>query len=222
MNATAFAPDTLLEDIERARRELGLGRIVVIGHSIHSLMVLEYTKKYPENVSHVVMIGPPVFNAASEKARAQYWQEFASMERKAIMAEKLLQLPDEQLAQLRPGQRFIRRYIRDSPLTWYDPRFDASPLWEGVESNDDYIARARALGFRSVDITKGLYTFDIPVYLALGRYDFLVAPPSTWDAITPKFLDLTIRIFEHSGHWPHYEEAALFDSELLSWIKEHP
>ena len=218
MEASAFALDTLLDDIEQARRELGLGRIAVIGHSIHSLMALEYAKKYPENVSHVVMIGPTVFNAASDQARDLYWQEFASPERKAAMEENLRHLPDEQLAKLRPGQRFIKSYIRDGPRTWYDPRFDASPLWEGVEMNDDY---SRAQVFRDIDITQGLDTFDRPVLLVQGRYDFRVAPPSTWDPIRPKFRDLTVRVFERSGHWPHYEEAALFDAELLGWMDEH-
>ncbi len=216
MDATAFAPDKQLEDIEQARLDLGLGRIAVIGHSIHSIMALEYAKRYPENVSHVVMIGPPVFNAASDQAM-DYWQEFASPERKAAMEENLRRLPDEQLAQIRPGQRFIRSYIRDSPLAWYDLRFDASALWEGVEVNDDY---SRAQGFRDIDITQGLDTFDQPVFLAQGHYDFRVAPPSTWDPIRPKFRDLTVRVFELSGHWPHYEEAALFDAELLRWMEE--
>ena len=218
MDATAFAPDKMLDDIERARQELRLGHIAVIGHSIHSVMALEYAKKYPENVSHVVMIGSPSLKAVNVQARDQYWQEFASPERKAVMEENLRRLPDEQLAQLRPGQQFLRRYIRDGPRTWYDPRFDASALWEGVEVNDD---SRQAPSFFDIDFTQGLDTFDRPVFLALGRYDFLVAPPSTWDPIRPKFRDLTFKVFERSGHWPHYEEAALFDAELLRWIEEH-
>ena len=45
--------------------------------------------------------------------------------------------------------------------------------------------------------------------------------PSFWDPFRPKFHDLTVRVFERSGHWPHYEEAALFDGELLGWMGEH-
>ncbi len=218
MDVTAFAEDKLLDDVERARQQLSLGRIVIIGHSIHSLMALEYAKKYPDNVSHVVMIGiSPGFCAETDRLMEQYWEEFASPERKAAMEENRRRVPDEQLAQLPPGQRFIRTYIRNGPMTWYDPLFDASPLWEGVESNDDY-GRARA--FRSVDITQGLDTFDRPVFLALGRYDFLVAPPSSWDPVRPRFRDLTVRVFEQSGHWPHYEEAAVFDAALLHWMEE--
>ena len=59
MNASAFAENKLIDDVERARQQLGLGRIVVMGHSIHSIIALEYAKKYSDNVSHVVMIGAP-------------------------------------------------------------------------------------------------------------------------------------------------------------------
>ncbi|MCZ6776470.1 MAG: alpha/beta hydrolase [Ignavibacteria bacterium] len=220
MDASEFAPDKQLDDIGKARQELGLGRIIVMGHSIHSIMALEYAKRHPENVSHVVIIGSPVFNPASDQAMqamALYWQEFASPERKAVMEENLKRLPNEELARLPPGQRFLRSYIRDAPRTWYDPRFDASALWEGVEANDDYM---RVPGFRDIDLTQGLDAFDRPVFLAQGRYDFRVEPPSFWDPIRPKFRDLTVRIFEQSGHWPHYEEAALFDAELLGWMEE--
>ncbi len=49
-------------------QELGLGRIVIIGHSGHGYMPLECAKKYPEYVSHVVMISTaPYLSAASRK-----------------------------------------------------------------------------------------------------------------------------------------------------------
>ena len=218
----AFALDTLLDDFERARQELGLGRIVVIGHSGHAFMALEYAKKYPENVSHVIMIGiAPSLSSAMTQARDQYWQEFASSERKAIMEENLQRLPDEQLAELPPGEAFIKGYIRDAPRIWYDPHFDCSPLWVGVDVNMDMIDHVWGHIFRDIDITQGLDTFDRPVFLALGRYDFLVAPPSTWDPIRPKFRNLTVRVFEQSGHTPQYEEPALFDEEILRWMKDH-
>jgi proline iminopeptidase len=73
--------------------------------------------------------------------------------------------------------------------------------------------------FPVIDITRGLETFHVPVFLALGRYDFLVAPPSSWDPLRPYFRDLTVRVFERSGHTPCNEEPDLFDAELLSWMK---
>jgi proline iminopeptidase len=218
-----FELDKLLDDVERARRALGLGRIVVIGHSGHAFMALEYAKKYPENVSHVVMIGiAPDLSAASDEATEQYWRDSVSPERKAVLEENLRRLPDEELAKLPPDQQFIKSYVRDGPRIWYDPRFDSSPLWEGVELNIDMMNYVWGTVFRDIDITEGLDTFDRPVFLALGRYDFLVAPPSSWNPIRSKFQNLTVRVFERSGHTPQYEEATLFDEELLRWLSRHP
>jgi proline iminopeptidase len=73
--------------------------------------------------------------------------------------------------------------------------------------------------FTKIDVTEGLDTFDRPVFLALGRHDFIVAPPASWDAIRTRFADLTIRIFEKSGHTPQFEEPDLFDRELLDWMR---
>lgn len=217
----AFALDTLIDDMEQVRQALDLGPVVVIGHSGHAFMALEYAKKYPANVSHVVMIGiAPDLSASSAEATETYWETSASAERKAVMEENLRRLPDDEIAQLpvSPGQRFIRTYIRNGPKAWHDPRFDSSPLWEGVEINMDMFNHVWGRIFRDLDITRGLETFNRPVFLALGRYDFLVAPPSSWEPLRPLFKDLTVRVFERSGHTPQYEEAAAFDEELVQWI----
>ena len=223
VDTAEFALDRLVDDIERTRQELGLGRIAVLGHSGHALMALEYAKKYPANVSHVIMIGmAPDLSAASAAAAERYWQESVSPERKAALEENFQRLSDERLAQFPPGEQFIKNYVRNGPRIWYDPRFDSSPLWEGMEVNRAMIDHVWGCEFRDIDITHGLATFDWPVFLALGRYDFLVAPPSAWDAIRPQFRNLTVRVFERSGHTPQYEEAALFDAELVRWMKNRP
>jgi proline iminopeptidase len=185
-------------------------------------MALEYAKKYPASVSHVIMIGiAPDLSPASAEAAEQNWQKLASPERKAAMEENLQRLPDEELAQLPPAPQWISSYVRNGPRTWFDPRFDASPLFEGVEINMDMFNYVWGEVFRDIDITQGLESLDRPVFLALGRYDFLVAPPSSWDPIKAKFQDLTIRVFEQSGHTPQYEEATRFDEELLRWLSQH-
>jgi proline iminopeptidase len=219
---TEFALDKLLEDIERARQQLALGRVAVIGHSGHALMALEYAKKYPTSVSHVIMIGmAPDLSAASTEAARRYWNESVSPERKAALQENVRRVPDAELAKLPAGERFVRSYVRNGPRIWFAPRFDSSPFWQGVEVNLDMIGYVWGQVFRDIDISQGLTTLDTPVFLALGRYDFLVAPPSSWDPIRPKFRNLTVRVFERSGHTPQYEEADLFDAELLRWIEEH-
>ena len=223
VDRSEFALDTLLEDVERARKQLGLDRVVVIGHSGHAYMALEYAKKHREHVSHVVLIGiSPDLSAASREDAERYWNESVWPERKAALEANMRALPDAELAKLKGRELFVRGYVRDGPRSWFDPRFDSTPLWEGVEINMDMFDYVWGEVFRDIDITRGLETFDRPVLLALGRYDFLVAPPSSWDRVRPKFRDLTVRVFERSGHTPQHDEAPLFDAELLRWLEAHP
>jgi proline iminopeptidase len=221
VDTTAFSLDTLIADIERVRRHLDLGPVAVVGHSGHAYMALAYAKAYPEHVSHVVMIGiSPDLGPASTAARDRYWEDFASAERKTIHEDNVRRLPDEEIARMpvSPGRRFVASYVRDGPHAWYDPHFDSTPLWEGVDPNMDMINYVWGSAFRDIDITRGLEDFDRPVFLALGRYDFLIAPPSAWDPVLPAFQDVSVRIFERSGHTPFHEEAELFDEELLAWM----
>ena len=72
--------------------------------------------------------------------------------------------------------------------------------------------------FREMDFTKGLEDFSIPTLVALGRYDYW-NPPYLWEKTRKKFKDLTIRVFEKSGHYPYFEEQGIFNEELLKWLK---
>lgn len=217
-----FELGRLADDVELVRQHLGLGPVIVIGHSGHSYMALEYAKKYPASVSHVVMIGiSPDLSAVSAEARDEYWEELASPERKSALQKNELKMPDEKLSELPPGEAWIKTYVRNGPRAWFDPQFDSTPLWEGVKVNMDMFNYVWGELFRDIDVTEGLESLQRPVFLALGRYDFLIAPPSSWDPIRDSFQDVTIRVFENSGHTPQYEVPELFDQELLEWISEH-
>jgi proline iminopeptidase len=212
--------DVIIEDIERVRQHLGLDQIIILGHSGHGYMALEYAKKYPEHVSHIVMLGIiPNLSPESNVLIEQFWQDSVSPDRKTALKMSEQKFSDEKLLTLSPSQRFIKQYIRSGARIWYDFNFDASPLWEGVEINMEIFTYIWGTVFRDIDITQGLDKFDKPVFLGLGRYDFL-APYCLWNPIRSKFKNLTVRVFEKSGHTPQYEEAKLFDEELIKWLYE--
>lgn len=210
--------DIILDDMETLRKTLSIERIIVIGHSGHGYMALEYAKKYPQHVSHVVLIGMgPNQSNESHLAALQYFNDSVCPERKLFL-EKNLKLLEAELEQ-KPEERFINFCLRLGARSWYDFRFDASPLWKGVKVNMSIMDYLWGEVFREMDITKGLEHFNIPVFLALGHYDFLVAPFFSWYPIRDRFNDLTIRLFEQSGHTPQYEESELFNQEFLNWME---
>jgi pimeloyl-ACP methyl ester carboxylesterase len=220
-NLDSWTVDTILDDIEFLRAELELESMIVIGHSGNSFLALEYAKKYPQHVTAVAMIAiSPDLGPKNQQAAREYWQQTASAERKAALQQNLEQWPDVALQKLPPEKRFIVDYFRKTPLIWYDFHFDPSFLWENVYFNQEVFTHIWGKLFRNIDLSKNLDTFNKPVFLAVGRFDFLVAPLSSWDSLRPKFKDLTVCLFERSGHTPQYEEAPIFDAKLLAWLKQ--
>ena len=71
--------------------------------------------------------------------------------------------------------------------------------------------------FGTFDIASSLKAIKCQVFLALGRYDYFNLL-HLWEKYRDQLSDLTIRIFEKSGHTPGLEEPDNFDEELMKWL----
>ena len=221
MRAAEYGLEPVLADIDLVRRHLGLDRVAIVGHSGHGYMALEYAKRYPQHVSHVVMIATgPSHSAVHQAATEQYWQESVCPARKQRLERDLAGLAAA--IEAAPDRRFVTYCVRMGARSWYDHDFDAAPLWEGVHVNMPVFDHLWGEVFRDIDIRQGLEGLDVPVFLGLGRSDYLVAPYATWEPYRGSFRDLTVRVFERSGHTPQQEESELFDAELLRWLQSRP
>jgi proline iminopeptidase len=208
----AFALDSILDDIEALRIKLQLEKIVIMGHSIHAWMALAYAKKYPNAVSHTILIaaspfaGPKLYEAAD-----QYFYESVCPERKAALAQSLTTLESELSAN--PAQAFITRMLRFGPMIWYDYKYNADWLWEDITLDPTGAAFVWGSMFENLEIEP----LNSPIFLALGRYDYW-NPPHLWEEFRFLFEGLTIRVFEKSSHTPQLEESENFGRELLNWL----
>ncbi len=216
---STFSMDIVVDDIEHFRKTLNLEKMAVLGHSAMGIPALEYGKKYPDHTSHVIMIGtPPNWNEEYQKLVNEFWESDASVERKSIYKRKMDELTEEILNKMTPFRQWALRYIASSPWYWYDPNYDCSWLWEGLDGNMDIINHFFAVLLSKYDSSQNLDLLTAPIFLALGRYDYAV-PYSSWDDEKEKFKNLSYNVFEKSGHYPMLEEQELFDKKLIDWIK---
>lgn len=213
-----FTLDVILEDVEKIRKYLGLSRVILLGHSGHGYMALEYAKKYPASVSHLALLAmSPDSSSESFAAADRYFQESVCPERKELLAKNLVTLQTD--IEANPDEAFITRALKFGPMIWYNPNFDASTLWKDVKVIPEIMDYLWGKVFREIDITKNLNQLNSPVFLGLGRYDYW-NPPHLWEKVRSNFNNLTIRVFEKSGHTPQLEEAEQFDNELLKWLDQ--
>jgi len=219
LDNSVFDLDVLTGDFEKVRKHLGLENFIVMGHSGHAFMALEYAKKYPEHVTGVVMIGvTPDYSHATHKAADEFFEKVASPERKKAFEKGMANLKEMIAAD--PEKRFVSFCLAAAAKSWFDHDFHAAPLWEDLYTNMQAIDHIWGVVFRDIDIIEGLEKLDEPVLLMLGKYDFLTGPTELWDDIKEHFKNITIKVFEKSAHCPMYEEAELFDAELLNWVSD--
>jgi proline iminopeptidase len=119
--------DTLADDLEAVRLHLGMQRVAVLGHSILGALAIEYGKRRPASASHVIAVGtPPRGDMAWLSAQAtSFFDKDASEERKRALRENLAALPQDATS--------TQRVCAQTPMRFFDARFDAAPLFAEAE-----------------------------------------------------------------------------------------
>lgn len=207
-------------DIETARDYLGLQRVVLIGHSHHGNLACAYARRFPDRVSHLVLIGSPPGNVETTVRAAEgYWEGHASHRRKAMLHRRRKALHSATSA---PPPSYVAQYVADAPKYWYRPDYDAAHLWDGVPVHLPEIERFRGCFTGAYSLVgKGLPQ-GVSMLVVMGRHDYAV-PHVLWEQLLP-MLDgrLSYELFARSGHTPQLEQARRFEDVLLAWLRRQP
>lgn len=205
--------------IERIRIAAGLERVVVVGHSHHGNIAVEYAKRFPRNVSHIVLIGSPPANIAQTiESAGQYWHIHASGRRKALLDERRASAAEDHLDSLAPTEAYVSQYVTDAPLYWHDPEYDAAWLWEGMRFRMDAVHAFRDL-HEEYEMQWGSELSKIPVLVVMGRDDYAV-PHTLWQRDRRRFQGVDVRVLDRSGHTPQLEQPEEFDRIMLGWLQQ--
>lgn len=203
--------DVLADDLEAIRADLGAEQVAVLGHSIMSILAIEYGRRCPDSVSHVITAGaPPSGDMARIAAEAtRFFEEDASEDRKQVLRDNLARLPE--------GTPLGQAMLAQTPMRFFDARFDAAPLFAGAQVRPGFFEHLLGTLTASWDVTAGASSLRVPIFLAHGRYDYVV-PYILWEGVAPRLPTATLRIFERSGHQTFFEEPERFAAALADWM----
>ena len=207
--------EVLADDLEAIRRDLGVDQVAILGHSILGVLAVEYGKRRPESVSHVIIAGTPprVDMAAIAAASAAYFEENASEDRKQVLQDNLASLPE--------GASMAQSMYAHTPMRFYDPRFDSAPLFEGGDAGLGLLQHLMGTLMPGWNISAESSALDVPIFIAHGRHDYTI-PHILWDGVVDELPTATLQIFEKSGHQPFFEEPDTFADTLSIWMATHP
>ncbi|MGE7794539.1 alpha/beta fold hydrolase [Lysinibacillus fusiformis] len=213
-----YTLEKIVDDIEQARQLLKLEHFIILGHSGHAFMAMAYANTYPQHVRKVILLNTATTNSQERQQQSlSFFDANASVARKKQFERDIAFLAQD--LKKEPKRRFVHMCIRMGAHSFYDYSFNATAMWEGVYTNMEVIDYLWGRAFAEQDLLQLTRSFPKPVFVGLGRYDFLVAPVSLWEAIEDTSQVKKV-IFEQSGHNPMFEEPELFDEQLISWINE--
>jgi proline iminopeptidase len=210
--------ESFTEEMDAIRGAFGFETVAVMGHSMFGNFALEYARRYPHRVTHVVVVGCPITGYSQDFLAAQDEYLEAHPERKAVWERNWELLPEDSLSKLSPADAKLVTLQANAPLYWYDVAFDWAPMWEGQQQFNLEVNDQLDELLWEYDFVQGLGQIETPVFVAEGLYDIIV-PHTLWEDVLPKLPNATFHLFEKSGHTPQFEEPELFAEKLIQWFE---
>ncbi|MDE2335560.1 MAG: alpha/beta fold hydrolase [Rhodospirillales bacterium] len=204
--------DENVEDMEALRRHLGLGPIVSIGTSYGGMVAMAHAARYPDSVSHLVLIVTAAHGGFIPKA--QEWVARHGNAAQQRVCERLWAGDFQTEAQLRDyydamGPAYSRRY---------DPAVAAITRGRGTVSP---VPLNRAFGpggfLRSFDLRPELARITAPTLIMAGRHDW-ICPPEFSEEIARLIPGSDLRIFEHSSHSIRADEPEAMRDAIAGFL----
>jgi proline iminopeptidase len=201
---TSMTWENLAADADALRVELGFERWAVLGHSFGGQVALEYTLRYPERVSRLVLL-----DTAGD---ARWSQQYAA----EVLAGRGFSPATVAVARRYYSGRiapkdFVRASIRLLPA--YDHRFSLLRLARDMlEGGWRAEMRPEALEFggqmmRGWSVMDRLGEIGVPTLVIAGHDDFLF-PPESQALLAAGIPNARLRIIERAGHNPQSERPA--------------
>jgi len=204
--------ENLTADADALRETLGFDKWAVLGHSFGGNLALEYALRYPQSISHLVLM-----NTGGD----QWWVQQNAPE---ILAKRGYSTSAVQAArrffngQITAGEYFptVFKFFRA-----YYYRINLLEIIHGIVFGPRVKFRPEATIFGYSQLLNGWSVMDrldeikVPTLVIAGRHDFLF-PPEHQAILADRLPDAKLVLIERAGHNPQMERSA----EVIQAIRD--
>jgi proline iminopeptidase len=199
-----------LDDIDRVRRHYGLDTVALLGHSWGAVLALEYVRRHPTRVSHLILMNPAPVSASDLAAvRKIYLERLGeAMDRqREIVASAAYQAGDPETVAARYRIHFKPSLKRPEDYETMMARMRAGFLSQGK----DGILEARAVenelmhdtwDVAGYDLFPKLAKLRVPTLVIAGDHDFMVGAAERIAQAVPH---AELRTIKDCGHFSFLE-----------------
>jgi proline iminopeptidase len=204
--------DENVEDMEALRRHLGLGPIVSIGTSYGGMVAMAHAARYPDSVSHLVLIVTAAHRGFIARAK-EIVRERGTPEQQRV-CDMLWN------GELNTVERLQHYYAVMGPM--YARRHDAAAAaatrGRGTNSPEPLNRAFGPGGFMEhYDVRPELPKITAPTLILAGRHDWICAPEFS-EEIHRLMPGSDLRIFEDSSHSIRIDEPQAMVDAIAGFI----
>jgi proline iminopeptidase len=207
-----YTLDQTVEDMEALRRHLGLGPIVSIGTSYGGMVAMAHAARYPDAVSHLVLIVTAAHGGFIQRAQVIV-RERGTPEQQAVCETVWA-------GTFRTVEELQHYYTVMAPM--YARSYDAT-AGDGARARTIHSPEAlnRAFGpdgfLRTFDLRGELPRITAPTLVLAGRHDW-ICPPEFSEEIARLIPRADLRIFERSSHSIRSDEPEAMMDAILGFL----
>lgn len=204
VEVSSMTLENLTADADALRQQLGFDKWAVLGQSFGGNVALEYALRYPQNLSHLVLMNTGgdqwwVNHNAPEILAKRGFSESAVRAARRFYNGRIT--PDE----------FLRTIMKfSSAYNYHNSLF--SVVKELVSGNMPKMRpEATIYGYSQVlngwSVMERLSEIQVPTLVVAGRYDFLF-PPEHQAILADRLPNSQLELIERAGHNPQLEQPA--------------
>jgi pimeloyl-ACP methyl ester carboxylesterase len=185
------------DQVIRFLDELGIDRVLLVGHSMGGMVALKTAINHPKRISRVVAVGAPIVGDSLSP--------LLKLTDRPIMADAFAKMPW--------FRRFMfRRFLGETN----DPAVHEI-LDDSVKSSSTTLRRAVGSMWRT-DLRPELSRLVVPTLIVHGGRDEIVHPNQAdlFDGVP----SAEVVVMPESRHFPFLDEAALFNETLLRFLQQ--
>lgn len=207
-----------VEELRCVRRELGLRRVHLLGHSWGTMLVADYMLTRPAGVESLILAGPCLSIPRYIQDVAKLREELPAEVQETLMRHETAATTDSAEYQ-RAGMAFLRKHV--CRLDPWPREMEQSLAGMGGEvyntmwGPSEFYATGPLKGY---DRTSRLSELQLPVLFTAGRFDECTPSASAWyQSLVP---GSRLVIFEKSSHMTMLEESEAYIRALRTFLRD--
>lgn len=203
-------------DIELLRKELGIDKVILIGHSMGGFFAINYANKFPNAVEKIILLNTISLNIEGiMKTNQNIIEEMSkyNCELDKIISSSEFKKHDE--STLKRYLTIMNKhsfYNKDLSYTLFERAIITKDFMEKFQNINSLILS------EYIDLIPNynIKSIDVPVLLISSEYDFI--PNETSEYIKLYINDCKNEIIEKSGHYSFIEKADEVMDIISNWI----